>query len=56
MSIAAGIGLFLALIALKGAGIVVDSPATLVKMGNFYVEENGAKLPNWPVCSPFWVS
>ncbi|MCQ9327307.1 NCS2 family permease [Neisseria dentiae] len=53
MSIAAGIGLFLALIALKGAGIVVDSPATLVKMGNFYVEENGAKLPNWPVLLTF---
>ncbi|WP_313120084.1 NCS2 family permease, partial [Pantoea septica] len=28
--IAAGIGLFLALIALEGAGIVVDNPATLV--------------------------
>ena len=35
MAIAAGIGLFLALIALKNA--------------NFYVEENGAKAPNWPV-------
>ena len=30
MSIAAGIGLFLALIALKGAGIIVANPATLV--------------------------
>nr|WP_187202846.1 hypothetical protein [Sodalis-like endosymbiont of Proechinophthirus fluctus] len=28
-SIAAGIGLFLAIIALQGAGIVVDNPATL---------------------------
>lgn len=32
--IAAGIGLFLALIALKNAGIVVDSPATLVTLGD----------------------
>lgn len=32
--IAAGIGLFLAIIALKNAGIVVDNPATLVGMGN----------------------
>ncbi len=32
--IAAGIGLFLALIALKNAGIVVDNPATLVSMGD----------------------
>ena len=30
MAIAAGIGLFLALIALKNAGIVVGDPATLV--------------------------
>ena len=33
MAIAAGIGLFLALIALKNAGIVVGDPATLVKHG-----------------------
>ncbi|NIF20312.1 NCS2 family permease [Pantoea sp. Acro-835] len=32
--IAAGIGLFLALIALEGAGVVVDNPATLVGMGD----------------------
>ena len=32
-AIAAGIGLFLALIALQSAGIVVDNPATLVGMG-----------------------
>ncbi|NRA62153.1 MAG: NCS2 family permease [Psychrobium sp.] len=32
--IAAGIGLFLAIISLKNAGIVVDSPATLVTMGD----------------------
>lgn len=32
--IAAGIGLFLALIALKNAGIVVDNPATLVSLGD----------------------
>lgn len=34
LGIAAGIGLFLAIIALKNAGIVVDHPATLVSMGN----------------------
>ena len=32
--IAAGIGLFLAIIALKNAGIVVDHPATLVSLGD----------------------
>lgn len=32
--IAAGIGLFLALIALKNAGIIVDNPATLVSLGD----------------------
>lgn len=32
--IGAGIGLFLALIALEGAGIVVDNPATLVGLGD----------------------
>jgi adenine/guanine/hypoxanthine permease len=40
MAIAAGIGLFLALIALKNAGIVVANPATLVAHG---------KLVSWPV-------
>lgn len=33
-AITAGIGAFLALIALKSAGIVVDNPATLVSMGD----------------------
>lgn len=32
--IAAGIGLFLAIIALQGAGIVIDNPATLVGLGD----------------------
>ena len=49
MAIAAGIGMFLALIALKGSGIIIGSEATLVKMGNIYVENNGIKTPNWPV-------
>lgn len=40
MAIAAGIGLFLALIALKNSGIVVAHPATLVAHG---------KLVSWPV-------
>ncbi len=34
MGIGAGIGLFLGLIALKNAGIIVDSPATLVTLGD----------------------
>jgi AGZA family xanthine/uracil permease-like MFS transporter len=34
LAIAAGIGLFLAIIALKNAGIVVASPATLVALGD----------------------
>jgi len=34
MAIAAGIGLFLAIIALKNAGVVVDHPATLVTLGD----------------------
>ncbi|WP_043526353.1 NCS2 family permease [Litchfieldella xinjiangensis] len=33
LGIAAGIGLFLAMIALQNAGIVVDNPATLVSLG-----------------------
>lgn len=33
-AIVAGIGLFLTLIGMKGAGIVVDNPATLVGLGN----------------------
>ena len=49
MAIAAGIGLFLALIALKNAGLVIASDATLVKMADVYVLENGVKSPNWPV-------
>ncbi len=40
MAIAAGIGLFLALIALQGAKIVVDHPVTLVTHGD---------LKSWPV-------
>jgi AGZA family xanthine/uracil permease-like MFS transporter len=40
MAIAAGIGLFLALIALKNAGVVVGDQATLVKHGD---------LKSWPV-------
>ncbi|WP_409523564.1 NCS2 family permease [Nitrincola sp. MINF-07-Sa-05] len=34
LGIAAGIGLFLAMIGLKNAGIIVDHPATLVTMGD----------------------
>ena len=49
MAIADGIGLFLALIALKNAGLVIASDATLVRMADVYVLENGVKSPNWPV-------
>ncbi|CUA81647.1 MULTISPECIES: NCS2 family permease [Gulbenkiania] len=35
-AISAGVGLFLALIALKNAGVVVDHPATLVTLGNLH--------------------
>lgn len=38
--ISAGIGFFLALIALKNAGIVVDNPATLVGMGDLQTPES----------------
>lgn len=48
MAIAAGIGLFLALIALKGSGIVVGSEATLLKMNNLYEIKDGVKTPNLP--------
>lgn len=36
LAITAGIGLFIALIGLKGAGVVVSNPATLVGMINFH--------------------
>jgi AGZA family xanthine/uracil permease-like MFS transporter len=38
-AITVGIGLFLALIALKSAGIVVDSEPTLVKVGDLHKSE-----------------
>ncbi len=38
--ISAGIGFFLALIALKNAGVVVDNPATLVGMGDINMAES----------------
>ncbi len=34
LAIGGGIGLFLALIALKNAGLIVDNPATLVGLGD----------------------
>lgn len=34
LAIGGGIGLFLALIALKNAGVIVDNPATLVGLGD----------------------
>lgn len=36
LAVSVGIGLFLAIIALKNAGLVVDSPATLVTLGNLH--------------------
>ena len=44
MAISAGIGLFLAIIALKNAGVVVDHPATLVTLGD---------PTSWPVILSF---
>lgn len=49
MAIAAGIGLFLALIALKGSGVIVGSEATLLKMNDLYELKDGVKVPNMPV-------
>lgn len=49
MAIATGIGMFLALIALKGSGVVIASEATLLKMNNLYEVVEGVKTPNWPV-------
>lgn len=50
MAIAAGIGLFLALIALKNSGIIVANEATLVGMGQLYImTADGSKSANWPV-------
>ena len=49
MAISAGIGLFLALIALKGSGVIIGNEATLLKMGDFFVLQNGIKSPNFPV-------
>ena len=44
MAISAGIGLFLAIIALKNAGVVVDHPATLITLGD---------PTSWPVILAF---
>lgn len=49
MAIATGIGLFLALIALKNAGVVIASDATLLKMNQLYEIKDGVKVPNFPV-------
>jgi len=49
MAIAAGIGLFLALIALKGSGIVVSNKDTLLKMNDFYIIKDNVKAPNLPM-------
>ena len=40
LGVGAGIGLFLAIIGLKNAGVVVDNPATLVGLGD---------VTSWPV-------
>ena len=37
LGVGAGIGLFLAIIGLKNAGVVVDNPATLVGLGDIQV-------------------
>jgi adenine/guanine/hypoxanthine permease len=42
LGIAAGIGFFLALIALQNAGVVVDDPVTLVTLGDLLKPPNVA--------------
>jgi AGZA family xanthine/uracil permease-like MFS transporter len=39
LAISAGVGMFLAIIALKNAGVVVASPATLVSLGNIHAPQ-----------------
>ena len=39
LAISAGVGMFLAIIALKNAGVVVASPATLVTLGNIHAPQ-----------------
>ncbi|MBM9887900.1 MULTISPECIES: NCS2 family permease [Deefgea] len=39
LAISAGVGMFLAIIALKNAGVVVGSPATLVTLGNIHAPQ-----------------
>ena len=47
MAISAGIGMFLAIIALKNAGIVVDSPATLVQLGDPWTAGGPIRCPRF---------
>ncbi|MDN3240586.1 NCS2 family permease [Glycomyces tritici] len=44
LAVGAGIGLFIAFIGLKGGGIVVADPATLVSLGSFQGEGSGTVL------------
>ncbi len=44
LAISAGVGLFLAIIALKNAGVVVDHPATLVSLGKL----DPRVIASWP--------
>jgi len=44
LAISAGVGLFLAIIALKNAGVVVDHPATLVSLGKL----DPRLIASWP--------
>ncbi len=39
LAISAGVGMFLAIIALKNAGVVVASPATLITLGNIHAPQ-----------------
>ena len=53
LGVGAGIGLFLAIIGLKNAGVVVDNPATLVGLGDVSV---GRVISRFWFCSPLQIN
>jgi len=55
LSVSAGIGLFIAFIGLQGAGIVVDDPATLVKLGDVRAPSVAIALLGLLVTAGMWV-
>jgi xanthine/uracil/vitamin C permease (AzgA family) len=55
LGIAAGIGLFLALIGLQNAGIVADDPVTLVTLGNLFRSRKPSSPRPGSCSSPGWL-